>query len=205
MAKKYNPDDLNEAKIFSLVLIPLLGQYVVTLEEIKGQRLVPIWIGVNEGNAIGLKLQGEELPRPMTHDLMMNFLGALDVKVEKVVVTDLKEGTYYATITLANGTRRYEIDARPSDAMALAVRTGSAIFVTEKVLKKCPVIMKPISETEVDKFKKDLQDLKPEDFFKGLDKGSQPNPGPLPPGLPDPFDPFEEEEDDEEDPEEPTN
>ncbi len=76
---KSNNGTLKEAKIFSLVLIPLLGQYVVTLEEVGGQRLVPIWIGVNEGNAIGLKLQGEQLPRPMTHDLMSTILSNLGV------------------------------------------------------------------------------------------------------------------------------
>lgn len=160
---------LKEAKIFSLVLIPLLGQYVLTLEEVGGQRLVPIWIGVNEGNAIGLKLQGEQLPRPMTHDLMSNMLSSLGVKVERVVVSDLKEGTYFAVITLQEGQRRYEIDARPSDAMALAVRASTPIFVDEKVLKKCPVIMKPITDEEVGKFKDSLQSLKPEDFFKGLE------------------------------------
>lgn len=160
---------LKEAKIFSLVLIPLLGQYVLTLEELEGQRLVPIWIGVNEGNAIGLKLQNERLPRPMTHDLMVLVLEALKVKVERIVVTDLKDGTYYAVVTLLQGSERYQIDSRPSDAMALAVRTATPIFVDEKVLKKCPVIMKPISEEEVEKFKADLQNLKPEDFFKGLE------------------------------------
>ena len=164
-------DSLKEAKIFSLVLIPLLGQYVVTLEELGGQRLVPIWIGVNEGNAIGLKLQGEQLPRPMTHDLMSNILGSLGVKVERIIVTDLRDGTYYASIILNAGSRRFEIDSRPSDAVALAVRTSSPIFVDEKVLKKCPVIMKPISEEEVEKFKQNLQSLKPEDFFKGLEEG----------------------------------
>ena len=169
---------LKEAKIFSLVLIPLLGQYVVTLEEVGGQRLIPIWIGVNEGNAIGLKLQGEQLPRPMTHDLMSNIFDTLGVKVERVVVSDLRDGTYYAVITLASGPRRYEMDARPSDAMALAVRTSSPIYVDEKVLKKCPMIMKPISEEEAEKFKRDLQNLKPEDFFKGLEgqKGEGPPP-----------------------------
>lgn len=161
---------LKEAKVFSLVLIPLLGQYVVTLEEVGGQRLIPIWIGVNEGNAIGLKLQGEELPRPMTHDLLSNILNSLSVKVEKIAVTDLRDGTYYAVIILSAGNRRYEIDARPSDALALAVRTQSAIFVDEKVLKKCPVIMKPITDDEVGKFKQNLQNLKPEDFFKGFEE-----------------------------------
>lgn len=164
---------LKEAKVFSLVLIPLLGQYVITLEEVGGQRLIPIWIGVNEGNAIGLKLQGEELPRPMTHDLLSNILNSLSVKVEKIAVTDLRDGTYYAAITLSAGNRRYEIDARPSDALALAVRTQSAIFVDEKVLKKCPVIMKPITDDEVEKFKQNLQNLKPEDFFKGFEEESR--------------------------------
>ena len=162
---------LKEAKIFSLVLIPLLGQYVVTLEELGGQRLVPIWIGVNEGNAIGLKLQGEQLPRPMTHDLLANILVSVGVKVDRIVVTDLRDGTYYAAIIVSVGTRHYEIDSRPSDALALAVRTNSPIFVDEKVLKKCPVIMKPITEDEVEKFKQNLQTLKPEDFFKGLEEG----------------------------------
>lgn len=167
---KANDGNLKEAKIFSLVLIPLLGQYVVTLEEVGGQRLIPIWIGVNEGNAIGLKLQGEELPRPMTHDLLSNILGSLSVKVDRIVVTDLRDGTYYAVISLSSGTRRYEIDSRPSDAMALAVRTSTPIYVDEKVLKKCPVIMKPITEDEVEKFKQNLQSLKPEDFFKGFEE-----------------------------------
>lgn len=167
-----------EAKIFSLVLIPLLGQYVITLEETGGQRLVPIWIGVNEGNAIGLKLQDEKLPRPMTHDLMTNILKALGVKVEKVLISDLRDGTYYAVIQLIIGSKRFEIDARPSDAMALAVRGEAPIFVGEKVLKKCPIIMKPITEDEVEKFKQNLQALKPEDFFRGLEEGPKPPPGP---------------------------
>ena len=160
---------LREAKIFSLVLIPLLGQYVLTLEEIEGQRLVPIWIGINEGNAIGLKLQEEQLPRPMTHDLMSGMLKTLGIAVERVAISDLRDGTYYAVITLSAGQRRWEIDARPSDAMALAVRAVSPIFVDEKVLKKCPVIMKPITEEEAAKFKSQIQTLKPEDFFKGLE------------------------------------
>jgi uncharacterized protein len=171
-----NDANSKEAKIFSLVLIPLLGQYVLTLEEIGGQRLVPIWIGINEGNAIGLKLQNEQLPRPMTHDLMGNMLKVLGAKVEQVVITDLKDGTYYAVIALSAGQRRYEIDARPSDAMALAVRTSTPIFVGEKVLKKCPVIMKPITDDEVTKFRDQIQNLKPEDFFKGLQDKAEPEP-----------------------------
>ena len=164
-------DPVKEARIFSLVLIPLLGQYVVTLEEVGGQRLIPIWIGINEGNAISLKLQGEALPRPMTHDLMATVLQQVGAKVDRIVVSDLKDGTYYAMIELSTDGKHYTVDSRPSDAMALAVRVNAPIFVDEKVWKKCPVIMKPISEDEIEKFKQELQHLTPEDFFKGLEGG----------------------------------
>src|SRR3989338_86047 len=164
MATRKDPS-VKEARIFSLVLIPLLGQYVVTLEEVGGQRLIPIWIGVNEGNAISLKLQGEALPRPMTHDLMATLLTQVGVKVDRVIVADLKEGTYYATIDVTADGKSLSIDARRSDAMALAVRVNAPIYVDEKVWKKCPVIMKPITEDEVEKFKKELQTLTPDDFF----------------------------------------
>lgn len=166
-----NHASVKEARIFSLVLIPLLGQYVITLEEVGGQRLIPIWIGIHEGNAISLRLQGEQLPRPMTHDLMATLLKELGATVDRVVVADLKDGTYYAAIEITAGNTPHRLDARPSDAMALAVRLNTPIFVDEKVWKKCPVIMKPITDTEVDKFKRELQSMTPEDFFKGLQGG----------------------------------
>lgn len=167
MAAKKDPS-VKEARVFSLVLIPLLGQYVVTLEEVGGQRLIPIWIGVSEGNAISLKLQGEQLPRPMTHDLMATLLQELGAAVERVVIADLRDGTYYAVLEVAAQGKTYRIDARPSDAIALAVRLSAPLFVDDKVWKKCPVIMKPISDTEAAKFKQELQAMTPEDFFKGL-------------------------------------
>ena len=166
-----NHASVKEARIFSLVLIPLLGQYVVTLEEVGGQRLIPIWIGVTEGNAISLKLQGEQLPRPMTHDLMATALQALGATVDRIVIVDLKDGTYYAAIDVTAGGAAHRLDARPSDAMALAVRLNTPIFVDDKVWKKCPVIMKPITDTEAEKFKRELQSMTPEDFFKGLEGG----------------------------------
>ena len=164
---------VKEARIFSLVLIPLLGQYVVTLEEVGGQRLIPIWIGVSEGNAISLKLQGESLPRPMTHDLMAALLQALSVTVDRILIVDLKDGTYYATLELTAQGQAHRLDARPSDAIALAVRLNTPIFVDEKVWKKCPVIMKPITDSEVEKFKQEIQAMTPEDFFKGLQQGDE--------------------------------
>ena len=153
-------------KIFSLMLIPIPAQYVIYLEEVDGTRLIPIWIGVNEGNAIVYKLQDEKLPRPMTHDLMANVLTTLGARVEKVTVCDLRENTYYAEIDLWQGDRHYVIDSRPSDAIALAVRLDAPIFISQTVLDKCPVIRKPISDHEVEKFKEELQNLRPEDFFR---------------------------------------
>ncbi len=161
---------IKAAKIYSLIFIPPLAQYVVTLEEVDGTRLVPIWIGITEGNAIAMVLQGEKFHRPLTHDLMANILRDVGAKVEKIVISDLKENAYYATITIKQNGKTYEIDSRPSDAMALAVRTNSPIFIDEIVLKLCPVISKPITEDEVKKFKEELKNLRPEDFFKKLDE-----------------------------------
>lgn len=158
------------AKIYSLIFIPPLAQYVVTLEEMDGTRLVPIWIGINEGNAIAMVLQGEKFHRPLTHDLLANILKDVGAKVEKIIISDLKENAYYAVITIKQNGKTYEIDSRPSDAMALAVRTNCPIFIDEKVLKLCPVINKPISEEDVKKFKEELKNLRPDDFFKKLDE-----------------------------------
>lgn len=161
---------IKPAKIYSLIFIPPLAQYVVTLEEVDGTRLVPIWIGINEGNAIAMVLQGEKFHRPLTHDLLANILKDVGAKIEKIIISDLKENAYYATIMIRQNSKTLEIDSRPSDAMALAVRTNSPIFIDEKVLKLCPVINKPISEEDVKRFKDELKNLRPEDFFRRLDE-----------------------------------
>jgi bifunctional DNase/RNase len=166
LQKNFMDNSTREFKIFSLMLIPMPAQYVIYLEEVDGTRLIPIWIGVNEGNAIVYKLQDEAPPRPMTHDLLANILKTLDMSIEKITVSDLKDNTYYAVIDMWNGKKNYSIDSRPSDAIALAVRTDSPIYVSQTVMEKCPVIRKPISDDEVDKFKNELQQLRPEDFFK---------------------------------------
>ena len=163
---------LKEFKIFSLMLIPMPAQYVIYLEEVGGTRLIPIWIGVNEGNAIVYKLQDEKLPRPMTHDLMYNILRTSNMRIEKITVSDLKENTYYAEIDMWHQEENYTIDSRPSDAIALAVRMESPIYISQTVLDKCPVIRKPISDDEVEDFKKEIQSLTPEDFFKDVDDSS---------------------------------
>jgi hypothetical protein len=160
---------IKEARIVSVVSLFPLPQYVVVLEDVDKTRLVPIWIGMNEGNAIALELQGERFPRPLTHDLIVNLLKSLNAAVEKVVVNDLKENSYYATIYLKTNGKNMAIDARPSDALAIAVRIPCPIYIDEKVLKKCPIVEKPITKDEIEKFKEQLKAMTPEEFFKGLE------------------------------------
>src|SRR5262245_11757847 len=131
---------IKEARIVSVVSLFPLPQYVVVLEDVDKTRLVPIWIGVNEGNAIALELQGEKFPRPLTHDLIVNLLSSLETSVERVVVNDLKNNSYYALIHLKRNGKTIELDARPSDSLAIAVRIRCPIFIDEKVLKKCPAV-----------------------------------------------------------------
>jgi uncharacterized protein len=160
--------EIREAKIFSLAQV--VDRCIVVVEEIGGPRLVPIWIGIFEGGAIAAELTGQEPPRPMTHDLFNNMFKTLHITMEKIVITDLRENTYFAEVHLRNGGSTVIVDARPSDALALAVRSHCPIFVSETVFTKCPELLKPISEDEVKKFKEELKNMKPEDFFRNLKK-----------------------------------
>lgn len=161
---------LKTAKIYSLIFIPPLTQYVVTLEEAGGSRLIPIWIGTSEGNSIAMVLQGGKFHRPLTHDLIINILKEFGAGIEKIIISDLRQNTYYAIIALRQGDRTLNIDSRPSDAIALAVRTNSPIFIDDKILSLCPVINKPISEEEIRNFEREMESLRPEDFFKKLNE-----------------------------------
>lgn len=161
---------IQQARIVSVVSLFPMPQYVVVLEDIEKTRLVPIWIGVNEGNAIAMEMQGEKFPRPLTHDLIVNLLQTLEARIEKIVINDLRDNSYFALIHLVSGARRFEIDARPSDSLALAVRIGCPIYIDETVLRKCPKIEKPITKEEIDKFKAELKTMSPEEFFKGLEE-----------------------------------
>ncbi len=161
---------IKEAKISSVVSLFPLPQYVVVLEDVQKTRLVPIWIGVNEGNAIALEMQGEKFPRPLTHDLMVNMLKTLGAEIEKVVVSDLRDNSYYAIIFVKHDGKTIEIDARPSDSLALAVRVHCPIFIDEKVLNKCPQIDGSITQDDVDKFKDMLKTMSSEEFFKTLEE-----------------------------------
>ncbi len=160
--------DEKKAQVYTVMMIPVTGQFVVLLEEVEGTRLLPIWIGRSEGESILMRLQNVMFPRPITHDLVVNMLGNLNVNITKIVVTDLKDNTYYAEITLKQNGKPLVIDARPSDAIAIALRTGTQIYIAQRVLDKCPVVSKPISQREVDDFKRELETLNPTDFFKDL-------------------------------------
>ncbi len=164
---------------------------VLLLEETEGPRLLPIWIGITEGHAIALKFTNVNLPRPMTHDLMMDTMERMGCKLQKVVVNDLKGTTFYAQLHVHVDSKDIVVDSRPSDAIALAVRAQCPIFVDEKVFEKCHTMHKPISETEVTKFKDELKHLTPEDIFKGLREKKKKKPAEgnkEPPDIPDPED-----------------
>jgi bifunctional DNase/RNase len=153
------------------VSFDLVGkQPIVLLKTADGNKFLPIWIGHPEAAAILMKLQGATTPRPMTHDLINDMLGELDVSCTKVSVTELKENTFYASITLQLNGREIEIDSRPSDALALAVRTSAPIFAAESVIEESAIEFEhEVEDTEevVEKFKDFLDNVTPEDFAGG--------------------------------------
>ena len=142
-------------------------QPIVLLKTMDGNRFLPIWIGHPEAAAILMKLQGAPTPRPMTHDLVTDMLGELNARVSRISVTELRENTFYAVITLQVNDAEIEIDSRPSDALALAVRTSAPIFVADQVIDDSAIEFgsEPAEEQEVvDEFKKFLEDVSPDDF-----------------------------------------
>lgn len=126
--------ELIEMVVESVRVHMLSSRHVVILKEVERDRYLPIWIGPWEASAIAMKLQGLAAERPLTHDLFASALEELGVRLDRVVITDLAEETYHATLILEGGGRRVEIDARPSDSLALAVRTGARIFAADSVL-----------------------------------------------------------------------
>jgi len=125
-----------EFKIKGLMMDPLTNSPIVVLQDTTSDTLVPIWVGIFEANAIALQIEKVDTPRPMTHDLMKGLLAHLDAQVSKVVVTELKDNTFYALIFLSVNGKTITVDSRPSDAIALALRTESPIFVTDDVISK---------------------------------------------------------------------
>jgi uncharacterized protein len=140
------------------------NQPIVLLREREGERFLPIWIGAMEATAIAFALQGIVTARPMTHDLLKNVLEDLSVRVQRIVITELKDGTLYATIQMQQDGRSYEVSSRPSDAIALAVRVSVPIFAHEDVLTEASIVIRDDEEQEVEKFREFLENVNPEDF-----------------------------------------
>ncbi len=143
------------------------NQPIVLLKEANGQRYLPIWIGAVEATAIAFALQGIQTPRPMTHDLLRDILKGNEIQVEQIVISDLIEQTFYATIQMTTNGRSTEVSSRPSDAIALAVRINAPIYAAEEVLDQAGIELRDEEETEVEKFREFLDQVSPEDFATG--------------------------------------
>jgi len=141
------------------------NQPIVLLKERDGDRYLPIWIGAVEATAIAFALQGVVMPRPMTHDLVKAILDEVGVTLDLIQITELKEGTFYSSIKLSVNGGSYEVSSRPSDALALAVRSNVPIFATEEVIEEASItIREDDEESEVEKFREFLEQVSPEDF-----------------------------------------
>ena len=161
-----------EMKVRGLALDPLSNMPIIILKDEEDKRSLPIWVGIFEANAIALELEKIATPRPMTHDLIKNILETVEARVTKVVVTDLKENTFFAVLHLQIGEREYTVDSRPSDAIALALRVAAPIYVDEDVVRKAKTLevatkeAEPVKTDDPDRVKEWLGSIKPEDFEK---------------------------------------
>ena len=161
---------MQEMQIYG-VSFDLVGkQPIVLLKTAEGNKFLPIWIGHPEAAAILMKLQSASTPRPMTHDLVTDMLDQLGAQVTRITVTELRENTFYASISLRVNGRELEIDSRPSDALALAVRAGAPIYAADEVIAESAIEFEhEVEDTEevVEKFKDFLDSVTPEDFAGG--------------------------------------
>ena len=154
-----------EMNIKGLMVDPVTNMPIVILRDKEGQKVLPIWVGIFEANAIALQIENISTPRPMTHDLLRNVIQDLKASVQKVVVCDLQDNTFYALIYLGLHGDTLAIDARPSDAIALALRTEAPIFVEQAVLDQAQTIT-PDGEDQDEKVKKWFEQLDNEDLGK---------------------------------------
>src|SRR5580658_995244 len=153
-----------EMKIRGLMMDPVTNMPIVILKDIGSETVLPIWVGVYEANAIALEIEKVSTPRPMTHDLIKNVLVGLDTAVHKVVVTELREDTFYAVIWLEREGRVISIDSRPSDALALALRVDCPIFVDDEVLKSSKLAANASDRVTSEDLRKWLEGLNDEDL-----------------------------------------
>ena len=155
-----------EMTIKGLMVDPITNMPIVILRDKEGQRVLPIWVGIFEANAIALQIENIATPRPMTHDLLRNVIQDLRATVQKIVVCDLQESTFYALVYLSRNGDTLAIDARPSDAIALALRTRAPIFVEDFVIDNAKTVDFSSESTESDRLHRWLESLDPEDLGK---------------------------------------
>jgi bifunctional DNase/RNase len=155
-----------EMSIKGLMVDPITNTPIVILRDKDGQKVLPIWVGIFEANAIALQIENIATPRPMTHDLLRNVIHDLKAEVEKIVVCDLQENTFYALIYLAMKGGTVAIDARPSDAIALALRTRAPIFVEDTVIDNAKTVDFTTEKADSDRLHKWLESLDPDDLGK---------------------------------------
>jgi bifunctional DNase/RNase len=155
-----------EMTIKGLMIDPVTSTPIVVLRDLEGQRVLPIWVGVFEANAIAVQIENVTLPRPMTHDLLRNVITDLRAEVERIVVSDLRDNTFFAVIQLLVQGERVAIDARPSDAIALALRARAPIFVEDHVIDHARQSEPAAQNGEAERLQKWLENLDPEEMGK---------------------------------------
>lgn len=151
-------------KIRGLMMDPVTNMPIVILKDLAGTQILPIWVGIYEANAIALEIEKVATPRPMTHDLIKNLLMGLETGVQKVVVSELKDDTFYAVIWLERDGELISIDSRPSDALALALRVDCPIYVEEEVLRSSKSAANMAEKSGNEELKRWLEGLNDEDF-----------------------------------------
>ncbi len=153
-----------EMKIRGLMVDPSTQQPIVILKDAKGDMVLPIWVGLFEASAIALEVEKASTPRPMTHDLLRNLIHGLNARVDRVVVSELRDDTFFAVIWLEQDGEMVTIDARPSDALALALRSDCPIFVDDSVLRTAKVIPSPADQATPEDLKNWLENLNDDDL-----------------------------------------
>jgi bifunctional DNase/RNase len=155
---------MRQMKVDKLGIDLLTHDPVVILKDLEGRRYLPILIGPFEATAIALALEGTQVPRPLSHDLMRMMLEALQAKLEQIVIHDIKDSTFFAKLVVRTNGETQEIDARPSDGIALALRMQAPIYVSDKIALEETVPDKKDDTEELERFKKFIEELKPSDF-----------------------------------------
>ncbi len=157
-------------KVYGLTIDPMTNSPIIILKDLEGDKTLPIWIGLLEATAIASEMENVKFSRPMTHDLMKNLLDQLNIRVARIEICDLRDNTFYALVYLATQDKELTMDARPSDAIALALRMQAPIFVDEEVIQKSKAVdlgaKEEIQSDDGKKWTEVLEGLDPDDFGK---------------------------------------